>query len=404
MRATTVDDSQSGSESLYTRSFIILLAAQSCYGMSFSTFFLLPKYLKLSLHASDVQIGAVGAIGAVAGVLAFPLVGSLNDRFGRKRFMLLGSALMTLLALSMLVFTRVDWPLYLARLGHGLSFALFYNSATTLVSERVRPERLGIALGVFGSSVLITNALAPALAELLANHHSWTLVFWISGAWGVLSILLTLLVDEAPRAALALPTISGFGMLRDPRARTVAIAIAGAGAGFGTVFTFHQPYALRVGIEQVSGFFVAYATTALFGRMVLLARIDRFDRQRVSAVSMAVYAVAVFATAWLRPIMLEVIGAVLGAAHGLLYPVFNALAMQRVRPEERGSLMALYHGGFNGGMALALLVGGAIAEQLSYPALFWLTGACTALAAVMLWRSPLLRDERKRPSRRPAAS
>ena len=362
--------------------------------MSFSTFFLLPKYLKLALSASDLEIGAVGAIGAIAGVLAFPLVGALNDRFGRKRFMLLGSALMTLLALSMLLFTRVGLPLYVARLGHGLSFALFYNSATTLASDRVRPEKLGVALGVFGSSVLITNALAPALSEQLAARFGWASVFWVSAAWGVLSIALAQLVHEPARERHGTPATSMFALLRDPRARMVALTIGGAGAGFGTVFTFHQPYALRVGIQQVSGFFIAYAATALFGRMLLLARIDRRDRQRVSAISMLLYAAAVCATAWLRPVLLELIGAVLGAAHGVLYPVFNALALQRVRPEERGSLMALYHGGFNAGMAVALIVGGALAEHLSYPALFWITSTVTAGCALLLWRSPLLRDTR----------
>lgn len=363
--------------------------------MAFSTFFLLPKYLKLALAASDVQIGAVGAVGSIAGVLAFPLVGTLNDRFGRKPFMLLGSVLITLLSLSMLVIARVATPLYLTRLAHGLSFALFYNSATTLASDRVRPERLGVALGVFGSSVLITNALAPALAEQLAHAFDWPLVFWVAAGFGLLSAVLTLFVREAPREPHAVVGASGFALLRKPRARTVALAIAGAGAGFGTVFTFHQPYALQLGIEQVSSFFVAYACTALFGRMLLLKRIDAFDRQRVSALSTALYALAVFATAWLSPSMLALIGGVLGAAHGILYPVFNALALQGVPANERGSLMALYHGGFNGGMAVALLVGGAVAQALSFPWLFWLTGSVTFAAALLLWRSPLLRDERK---------
>ena len=181
-----------------------------------------------------------------------------------------------------------------------------------------------------------------------------------------------------------------------PHDLTVALAIAGAGAGFGTVFTFHQPYALSRGMEHLAGFFIAYAITALIGRMVLMSRIDRFNRQVVCALSMAVYALAVIATAWLQPGVLEAIGLVLGAAHGVLYPLFNALALQGVRPRERGSLMALYHGGFNGGMALALLAGGAVAEHFSYPVLFWLTGSLTMAAALLLWKSKHLRDERSR--------
>jgi MFS family permease len=393
MRLSTVDETPARSESLYTPSFLLLLATQTCYGMSFSTFFLLPKYLKLSLHADEVQIGAVGAVGSVAGVIAFPLVGMLNDRYGRKPFMLMGSALVTITALALLALTQVGLPLYLFRLLQGLSFALFYNSATTLVSDRVTAEKIGVALGVFGSSMLVTNALAPALSEFVANHHGWDWVFWISASWGFASLLLGLFVREGARehSGLTVPP-KGFGL--DRRGRVVALAIAGAGAGFGTVFTFHQPYALEVGIQQVSGFFIAYAVTALFGRMLLLRHIDRFDRRNVSALSTFLYALAVAATAWLRPGLLEGIGAVLGCAHGILYPVFNALAIQNVGPKQRGAMMALYHGGFNGGMAIALLVGGMVIEHFGYPTLFLATGCVTALAALYLWRSPELVDTR----------
>ena len=346
--------------------------------MSFSTFFLLPKYLKLDLHASDVQIGTVGAVGAVAGVIAFPIVGTLNDRYGRKRFMLLGSALMTASALAMVLLTEVDITLYALRLLQGLSFALLFNSATTLMTDRAAPARLGVALGVFGSSMLVTNALAPAMAESVAAHFDWQPVFWLASGWGVLSFVLGFAVEATSRERPRVGSAGAGSLLRDRRARTVVLAIAGAGAGFGTVFTFHQPYALLLGITEVSGFFVAYAFAALFGRMLLLRPHRRRDRQALSAVSMLVYALAVAATAWLRPGCSSCVGLVLGLAHGVLYPVFNALAIQHVPPAQRGSMMALYHGGFNGGMAVALLLGGSVVESLGYPALFWLTGLVTA--------------------------
>jgi MFS family permease len=363
--------------------------------MAFSTFFLLPKYLETVLHASEVQIGAVSALGSIAGVISFPLVGLLNDHYGRRKFMLLGAALVTLTALIMLRLTEVDAWMYAARLVQGLSFALLFNSATTLMSDRVPAAKLGVALGVFGSSMLVTNALAPALAEFIAAHYDWHAVFSIAAAWGVVSMLLCLTIREAPREAVTDGALAAsYALARNPRARVVVLSIAGAGAGFGVVFTFHQPYALRVGITQVSGFFVAYALTALFGRMVLLRHIDRMDRRTISAVSMFVYALAVMAAALLRPGLLEAIGFVLGLAHGVLYPVFNALAIHGVAPAQRGSMMALYHGGFNGGMALALLVGGSVVEAFGYPALFVGTGAITAVTSVLVWRSPALVDVR----------
>src|SRR5690349_7801449 len=97
-----VVESKQARKQLLSANFIALLVTQTCFGLSFSCFFLLPKYLKPKLAASDVEIGTVAALGALAGVFAFPLVGALNDRFGRKPFVLLGNLLMMLGAAGML--------------------------------------------------------------------------------------------------------------------------------------------------------------------------------------------------------------------------------------------------------------------------------------------------------------
>lgn len=387
---STVEQSYPLEKPLMTRAFLVLLITQTCFGMSFSAFFLLPKYLKLVLGATDLQIGTLSAVGAAAGVFAFPIVGWLNDRFGRKPFILFGSIVMTLTALSMLYITQVGLALYFVRMLQGIAFALVFNSATTLVSDKVSPAYLGRALAVFGASMLSTNALSPAVAEWIADQHGWPTVFWFSIAWGVLATLCAPLVREDARGASAAgPRPSMFAVLNEPRARRVALLIATGGAGFGTIFIFHQPYAISLGIKQVSGFFVAYAVFALSVRLIVIGHVDRWGRQRVSAIALFVYAIAVAGTAFLRPGLLEAIGAVMGLAHGVFYPVFNALAIEGVALSQRGSMMALYHGGFNAGMALALVGGGAIAERFGYPALFLGMGLVTFSGAWGLLTSNL---------------
>ena len=156
-------------DSLFTRGFVLLLLAQSCFGMSFSAMFLLPKYLKLALHASDVEVGVTQALGAMAGVFAFPVVGVLNDRYGRKPFVVAGSILMLLTVLSMGHVERVGLALCVLRMLQGLSFAMLFNSASTLVADGVPRAQLGRGLAIFGASMLDTNALSPAMAEPIAQ-------------------------------------------------------------------------------------------------------------------------------------------------------------------------------------------------------------------------------------------
>jgi predicted MFS family arabinose efflux permease len=52
-------------------------------------------------------------------------------------------------------------------------------------------------------------------------------------------------------------------------------------------------------------------------------------------------------------------------------------------------MMALYHGGFNGGIAVALLAGGAITSRFGYPSLFMLSALVTASAGLWLRQEAL---------------
>ncbi|HEX6239496.1 MAG TPA: MFS transporter, partial [Polyangiales bacterium] len=378
MSHDNVVDASPARNPLLTRNFIALVITQTCFGLSFSCYFLLPTFMRLSLHADDVQIGSVAALGSFTGVLAFPLVGTLNDRFGRRPFVLLGSALMAVSSLAMLEVQTAGVLLYLLRVAHGIAFALVFNSATTLVSDEAPREQLGTVLAVFGSSLLATHALAPAIAELLANRHGWSSVFWFSALLALAGALAALRVAEAPRTSDAAPGGTGvWPLLRQPPTRRIVLIIAAAGASFGSVFTFHQPFALSLGMTRVSGFFVAYAVCALFARLWLMGLLRDLSRRTLSGYAMLLYAAAVVGTVWLRPGVLEAVGGLMGVAQGVFYPLYNALAIEAVEPRQRGSMMALYHGGFNAGIALSLLAGGALTSAFGYPCLFVLSALVT---------------------------
>jgi MFS family permease len=379
---------------LLTRNFIALVITQTCFGLSFSCFFLLPMFMRLSLHASDVQIGSVAALSSLTGVLCFPFVGALNDRFGRKPFVLAGSVLMIFGASAMLLVHEVGFLLYALRALHGVAFAMLFNSATTLVSDEAPKERLGHALAVFGSSLLATHALAPAISEMLAQSYGWPSVFWFSTVLAIVAVLAALRVEEPARKGHVASEnmLAAFGLLKRRRTRRVVLSIAAAGGSFGTVFTFHQPYALSLGLTRISGFFMAYALCAVVARLGLMNLFKNVERQRLSACAMFVYALAVVCTVWLRPGVLEGVGAVMGLAQGVFYPVFNALAVEGVEIEKRGSMMALYHGGFNGGIAVALLLGGGVTTHFGYPILFVISAALTVSAALRLWQRPLAHE------------
>jgi MFS family permease len=167
------------------------------------------------------------------------------------------------------------------------------------------------------------------------------------------------------------------------------VVSATVGAAMSTMVTFHQPFALERGIENVSGFFVAYAAAAIFVRVGLGHVIDRAGRRRVAVVSLFVYAAVVIAMVRLDgSTVLALLGLGLGAAHGFCYPSLNSLAIDGVPSDDRGKVMALFQGAFHVGFAGAALGFGMLAEAAGYPVIFFGGGMCALVGLAVLAASP----------------
>ncbi len=369
---------------LFRSRFLLLLAVQFVFGLGFSSFFLLPKYLT-EVHGADADvIGRIMAAGPVAAVAAIPFVAHLIDRVRRRWLLALGALSMVLGALGFYFQTELGPATYLFRALQGAGFTVYMSTGSTLVVELSPAARLGQAIGLLGAANLATNAIGPGLAEPLAHHYGWQPVFAASAACSLLAFLGVFLVREEPRnqaGAQATP-------LRLWQPRLVRLLYAGVviGVSFGSVITFYQPLALEQGIHEVRGLFIGYTISALAVRVVFGGWLDRFNRQRVAFVSAVLYALAVLATAALRPGLLFPIGLLLGLAHGTLYPVLSALVLEGAEPRTRGTLMTCVGGSFNVGMTLSTLGCGYIAAAVGYRALFVLASLVAASSAFVIAR------------------
>jgi MFS family permease len=375
---------------LFTPGFARLMVAQACFGYAFSNYFLLPKFLVTQLHAGPAEIGQVTALHGLFVVCFLPVMGVVVDRFGRRDFLTAGAVVMALASLAFVTVDHVGWWLMALRAVQGIAFAMAFVAGATLAADEAPPERLGQALGIFGLAFLAMNAIAPAAAEEIALRVGWPPTFVAAAVMALVSAGLSRRIQERPRAATPAdaPATGLLSMLLRPRQLRMTGVISLVGIALGAMFTFHQPFALELGMTHVRSFFVAYAVAAVVMRVVFGSVIDRAGRRRVSIATLSLYVVSVAGMAFLQPGWLALFGAGLGVAHGLFYPSYNALALEGMAAHERGRTMGLFQAGFNAGTSLGAFALGALAERAGYPMVFFVSGGCAALALVMVVASP----------------
>lgn len=129
------------------------------------------------------------------------LFGSLADRFGRRRVMLLGVVLFA--ASSVFAALAPDGGILIAsRLVQGVGGAMILPTTLSLINATFRGKERGIAFAVWGSTIGGMAAVGPLLGGWLTTAFSWRWAFGINVPLGIIiiiGVLLTVAESREPR-------------------------------------------------------------------------------------------------------------------------------------------------------------------------------------------------------------
>jgi EmrB/QacA subfamily drug resistance transporter len=142
---------------------------------------------------------------------------ALGDRFGRRRMFVAGLGVFTAASAAAALAPTTD-ALIVARAVQGAGAAMILPLTLTLLSEAVRPELRGLALGIWSGVSGLGVALGPLVGGLVVEGISWEYIFWLNVPVGLLLIPLALSrlqESHGPDRQLDLPglALAGFGLL-----------------------------------------------------------------------------------------------------------------------------------------------------------------------------------------------
>ncbi|WP_337288065.1 MFS transporter [Candidatus Methylomirabilis sp.] len=353
-------------ETISSFNFFVACLSNFFFFASLNAFTLLPLYIK-TLGGTESQIGWIMGSYSLTAILGQPLAGALIDRFGRKRFILLGSALGMLASVGFAFSTHMDARFVLFRILQGIGYSTFYVANLTLVAEIVPSSRRGEAVGLFGISGLMTIALSPALGELMIYHAGFS-AFFLAAAGAAAGCLLTSLafrsLSSTPRGA-----ISSDATFLIPSACILPPILLSLIFGLvsGAVFVFLPTYATQAGLARIGGFYVTYSVAAIGIRLTCGRLSDRWGRRRVILPALLLMGSGTLGLVWLTsPVGLLLVGTLTGMAHGLLFPALSAYTLDLAESQERGRSLSAFSTAMLLGNALASFIFGMVAEQFGY--------------------------------------
>ncbi|MEZ4326939.1 MAG: MFS transporter [Polyangiales bacterium] len=378
-------------ERLATPVFAQLLLTQALFGLGWSMFLVIPKFLVQRFDADPVQVGWITAVPGLAVVLSIPLVAKHIDRFPARWFMSGGSVMVLLASLGTATVPVLDWRIFVFQALQGLGFVFCFNAGGAMAADLAPPSSLGRAMSWYGAANLCMNGVSPFIGELLLPSHGWRGAYLFAAAAAGLATLVALRLPQQARPERRdsdlVARAGTWGFLTWPLAR-VALSSTLSAFAFMAVMAFYQPFALERGVVQVRDYFVGFVLLALAVRFGMGGLSDRLGTHRVARAAQVAYIFPPLALAVLGPEHLFIVGALHGLVHGTHFPAMSALAVERVDPRARGRALTLLVGAFNGGTGLASHALGPIAKGFSFEVAFVVGALIAGVGVLTLGSAP----------------
>jgi EmrB/QacA subfamily drug resistance transporter len=135
--------------------------------------------------------------------------GGLGDRFGRKRWFMIGIVLFTVTSFGAALTNTIE-QLIVMRALQGIGAALIMPLSLSLISAAFPPEERGKAVGIWGAISVSSIALGPIVGGVIIEYTSWHWIFLINVPIGIVAFLVTQAVvtesrDESGTVATDIP-------------------------------------------------------------------------------------------------------------------------------------------------------------------------------------------------------
>ena len=196
----------------------------------------------LDASAAEIQWVVNGFTLPLAALIL--LGGALGDHQGRRRWLVIGTALFGLASL-LCALSRSLELLLIGRALQGLGAALLLPNSLALLNGAYDGEARGRAVGIWAAAGAISAAIAPLIGGWLVDHTGWPSIFYINIPFAAAAVAVALIKVPESRNSQQTPIdIAG--------AALATLGLGGLAYGL-TLWSSHRSLSLVAGLSIAAG-------------------------------------------------------------------------------------------------------------------------------------------------------
>lgn len=384
-------------ERLWNPQYIALMAANvfAYFGFFMVSTMLIPYLTGDGVGLSDEAAGVIVGMFAITALVSRPFCGMMADRFHKIWLVRIATLFMAVGIFGYGISKALPF-IVLARVLHGVGFAINGTTLISLVTQYVPQSKLGEGLGYFGLTNVIASATAPGFGAILAEQLGMEKVFWIAGLLCAGEIILLVAV-KYPGVKRAASQKTAFRLKDMVVVEALGYTCVSSTLSFsnGIVTSYLVPYGNELGVAGISLYFTFNALAMFLSRPLAGKLMDKkglyvvaLPGMAITSISMFLFAVAGrFTGGMFAAIMVSAVLKALG--QGAAQPSLQAASIKKAGKERSGSATSTFYLGGDIGQGIApmiagIIIGNAASPLQGYVISFHLTAVLIGLATVGL--------------------
>ncbi len=383
-------------DKLWTKDFVLGAGVNFAIMTNYYCLMVVVADYAMKQYGSPASIAGLAASIFIIGALVSRVVtGGIMDRVGRKRLLLIVSALEV--AFSALYLVGLDLSvLFVLRFCHGFCYGAGSTTVGTIVTSIVPNSRKGEGIGYYMLSVTVGAAVGPFLGMFLTQVAGYQLLFAAATfiAVGNLISVILLKVPEGRRASSRAMAVAKAARVHKHKfswkdfLEFTIMPLSGTCAVlyfcYSSLLTFLTPFSAEAGLETASSFFfVVYAIATFVTRPFTGKLFDVKGDKYVMIPSFLSFIVGMALLSTVHhPVAMLVAAGLLGFGVGTIQSSALALCV-RMAPDSRIALAnSTFYMFLDVGVGIGPLVLGAVEPVLGYRGLFISMAFVAVLAMV----------------------
>lgn len=364
---------------LWTGSFVKICLVNFFIFVNFHA--LLPTFPFFVTHLGGdaVVIGLATALFSIASIVSRPFIGWLVDTKGRCTILVLGLIGMALIPMGYFVSAGIAMAVLLRTL-HGAFHAASSNASSTWVADIIPHKCMGEGLGMYGLSMAISTAVAPALGLAVMNMWGFRPLFAVTALSALIALLIGISIKNRSYQLSTQPL--KFGELFERLSLPASVTQFFFMMAYGVIEVYVAIYATTHHLPSGGIYFVCIAVATVLTRVLLGRAVDKYGEGILVYTGNAAILAGILLLVFAHNVPCYILSALLlGYSFGAIQPSLQTMAMHAVKPERRGAASSTFFVAFDFGIALGGFLAGVLVKWFDYDWMFLIISLTCVLSA-----------------------